>query len=85
MKISTTRRFDRDYVSLSEEIKNLLDRKLKIFVTNQNHPSLRVKKMEGHPSIWEASINIQYSFTFEIKSNVYILRRVGIHDILKTP
>jgi len=85
MKIRTTRKFDKDYARLPEEIKNLLDRKLRIFIENQNHPSLRVKKMEGHPSIWEASINMQYRFTFQIQSNTYFLRRIGTHDILKSP
>jgi mRNA-degrading endonuclease YafQ of YafQ-DinJ toxin-antitoxin module len=85
MKIKTTRRFDKDYTRLPREIKNLLDKKLRLFFENQNHPSLRVKKMEGHPNIWEASITMQYRFTFEVHSDFCILRRVGTHDILNIP
>jgi len=85
MKIKTTRRFDKDYACLPGEIKDLLDQKLKLFFENQSHPSLRVKKMAGHPGIWEASITMQYRFTFEIQSDTYILRRTGTHDVLNTP
>ncbi len=85
MKIKTTRRFDKDYARLSEEIKDMFDQKLKLFFENQNHPSLRVKKMAGHPTIWEASITMQYRFTFEVQNDTYILRRIGTHDILNTP
>ena len=85
MKIKTTRRFDRDYARLPIEIKDLFDRKLKLFFKNLNHPSLRVKKMVGHPNIWEASITMQYRFTFEIHSDFYIFRRIGTHDVLNIP
>jgi len=85
MKIKTTRRFEKDYACLPREIKDLFDQKLKLFFENQNHPSLRAKKMAGHPSIWEASITMQYRFTFEIQNGTYIFRRIGTHDILNTP
>ncbi|MFH0925618.1 MAG: hypothetical protein V1872_08320 [bacterium] len=86
MKIKTTKKFDKDYACLPKKIKDLLDEKLKFFFENQRHPSLRVKKMEGHTNIWEASINMQYRFTFEIyEDSTYILRRIGSHDILNTP
>lgn len=86
MKIKTTKKFDRDYACLPKKIQDLLNEKLKLFFENQRHSSLRVKKMEGYPNIWEASINIQYRFTFEIDNdNTYILRRIGAHDILNTP
>ena len=85
MKIKTTKKFDKDYARLSAEIKGLFDQKIKLFFENQNHPSLRIKKMVGHPSIWEASITRQYRFTFEIQCDTYILRRIGTHDIFNTP
>jgi len=85
MKIKTTRRFDKDYSVLPREIKDLVDQKMKLFFENPNHPSLRVKKMVGHPNIWEASITMKYRFTFEIHSDFYILRRIGTHDILNVP
>jgi len=53
---------------------------------NIRHPSLRVKKMEGHKNRWEASIDMFYRFTFEIHDDFYMLRRIGPHDnVLKNP
>ena len=85
MKVLTTKPFDQDYEALPKNIQDLVDRKLKIFLQNPRHPSLRVKKMEDPKEIWEASITKAYRFTFQIKKDTYTLRRVGTHDILKTP
>ena len=49
------------------------------------HPSLRLKKIKGHPTIWEGRITESYRFTFQIAGEIYLLRRIGTHDILKTP
>jgi mRNA interferase RelE/StbE len=52
---------------------------------NPKHPSLRIKKMEGHPSVWEARITKVYRMTFQIDGDVFLLRRVGPHSVLKSP
>jgi len=52
---------------------------------NPKHPSLRTKKMEGYPSVWEVRITGGYRLTFRIEGDIYLLRRVGTHDILKRP
>ncbi len=60
-------------------------RKLTLLLENPRHPSLRIKKMEDPRQIWEASITKSYRFTFQIQRDTYLLRRIGTHDILKTP
>ena len=85
MRIQTTRPFDDDYESLSESLKQAVDKQLALFVNNPQHPSLRVKKIKGHPNIWEGRITRSHRFTFQIVGDVYLLRRIGTHDILKTP
>jgi mRNA-degrading endonuclease RelE of RelBE toxin-antitoxin system len=85
MKIQTTTPFDRDYDDLPESIKEQTDKQLSLFVDNPHHPSLRVKKIKGYPKIWEGRITKNYRFTFQIEGEIYILRRIGTHDILKTP
>lgn len=53
---------------------------------NINHPSLRVKKMQGHENRWEGSITIFYRFTFEMHEDHYLFRRIGPHDdVLRKP
>ncbi len=79
MQISTTEPFERDYAALPQRIKDLTDNKLKLLLQSPRHPSLRIKKMEDPREIWEGRV------TFQIKGDVYILRRIGTHDILRTP
>jgi mRNA-degrading endonuclease RelE of RelBE toxin-antitoxin system len=85
MKIQTTRPFDKDYNALPETVKVRADKQFFLLLENPDHPSLRLKKIKGHPSIWEGRITKSYRFTFQISGDVYLLRRIGTHDILKTP
>jgi len=41
--------------------------------------------MVGHRDLWDGRITKDYRFTFQIIGDTYILRRIGKHDILKTP
>jgi len=85
MKIQTTRPFDKDYNALPETVKVRADKQFFLLLENPDHPSLRLKKIKGHPSIWEGRITKSYRFTFQISGDVNLLRRIGTHDILKTP
>ena len=85
MKIQTTSPFDRDYGGLPESIKEQTDKQLSLFLDNLHHLSLRVKKIKGYPKIWEGRIPKNYRFTFQIEGETYILRRIGTHNVLKTP
>ena len=86
MRIQTTRPFDKDYVDLPEKIKERADKQFTLLLENSRHPSLRIKKMAGHPDIWEGSITLKYRFTFQIEGDIYILRRIGEHErVLRKP
>lgn len=85
MNIQTTKDFDRDYARLPQIIKNRTDKQLALLIENPKHPSLRTKKMPGYADIWEGRITREYRFTFQIVGDTYVLRRIGKHDILKTP
>ena len=85
MKIQTARPFDRDYNALPKLIKDQVDKQFALLLENPHHPSLRVKKIKGHPSIFEGRVTKSYRFTFQISGEIYMLRRIGTHDVLKTP
>ena len=85
MRILTTKPFDEDYDRLPDSIKERVDKQLALHLENPRHPSLRVKKIKGHPNIWEGRITRQYRFTFQIIEDLWLLRRIGTHSILKTP
>ncbi|MBF0111442.1 MAG: hypothetical protein HQK74_01765 [Desulfamplus sp.] len=86
MKIARTESFKKDFQRLPQNIQDKFIKKFNLFMENIQHPSLRVKKMEGHQNRWEASIDMFYRFTFEIDNDCYMLRRIGPHDnVLKKP
>ncbi|MGH7456977.1 MAG: type II toxin-antitoxin system RelE/ParE family toxin [bacterium] len=85
MTIHTIKRFDREYAKLPKNVQALAEKQFTTLLKNPRHPSLHVKKMEGHLDLWEGRITIQYRFTFKIIGEVYLLRRIGKHDILKNP
>jgi addiction module RelE/StbE family toxin len=85
MKITFTKPFKRDYKGFPENIQEQIDKQIMHLLDNPKHPSLHIKKMEGHESIWEARVTKGYRITFQIDGDTYLLRRVGTHLILKRP
>ena len=85
MKVSFTKPFKRDYQALPKEIQELINKQIDHLMENPHHPSLRIKKMEGHESVWEARVTKGYRMTFQIHGDICLLRRVGTHSILKRP
>lgn len=84
-KYAFTAQFEKSYSKLPEDIAELFEKKLPVFLKDIFHPSFRTKKMEGfkNPSIWEASLTMSYRFTFEIdKEGKIIFRNIGTHAIL---
>jgi hypothetical protein len=49
------------------------------------HSSLNIKKMKDPREIWEGRVTESYRNTFQIQEDIYVLRKVGSHDILKNP
>ena len=81
-----TAQFEKSYSRLSNDIAELFDKKLSMFLKNIHHPSFRTKKMEGikSPDIWEASLTMKYRFTYQIdKEGVIVFRNIGGHSILE--
>ena len=85
MEIRFTKSFKKDYKNLHQEIQERLDKQLIFLLENSRRPSLRIKKIKGHPYIWEGRISKEYRFTFQIVDSTYLIRRAGTHDILKNP
>jgi mRNA-degrading endonuclease RelE of RelBE toxin-antitoxin system len=85
MKLLFTKTFVRDYRKLPPDIQETVDKQLDLLLSNQRHPSLNIKKMNDPRNIWEGRITASYRFTFQIKNDIYILRKVGTHDTLRKP
>jgi mRNA-degrading endonuclease RelE of RelBE toxin-antitoxin system len=85
MRLQPTKTFAKNFHKLPENIKKAVHKQLALLLSNPRHPSLNFKKMQDPRDIWEARISDSYRFTFQIKGDIYILRKVGTHDILKKP
>jgi len=86
MKLYPTKDFIECYESLPQRIQKQADKQLGLLLQNLHHPSLRMKKMKGVKNIWEARVTKDYRFSFGIKGDTYILRRIGKHqEVLRRP
>ncbi|MBM7549717.1 type II toxin-antitoxin system YafQ family toxin [Peptoniphilus gorbachii] len=75
--------FLKHYKKLSNVEKNQFKNKLKIFIENPTHPSLRTKKNKGLYNTWESSINMDIRIIWFYQDDELIfLIDTGHHDIL---
>jgi hypothetical protein len=89
--------FFRDWQSLTPQQQRQFLTALKLFIADLAapetgfHPSLRVKRMQGHRFIWEMSWAPDGRATFQYGDEVHagqahiIWRRVGTHSIFRRP
>lgn len=95
MKFRPVQTFWEAYAALPADIK---ERAREAFLRFQDgaehppfHPALRIRKMQGHPDLWEGHITLQYVFTFHIEQDpqtrelIYVFRNIGTHDIYRRP
>ena len=86
MQIERTDRFKRAYKELTKDDQARAQKALRLLAENQRYPSLRVKKIKGAENIWEARVSRSIRLTFEMASDVILLRNIGAHDpTLKNP
>lgn len=85
MKLAFTKTFVRDYRKLPQDIQDLTDKQLGLLLSNSKHHSLNLKKMKDPRDIWEGRITLSYRFTFQVTGDIYVLRKVGTHDVLRNP
>lgn len=80
MRFVVTGRFRDSYRSLPETLQKKADKALRLLADNPRHPSLRLKKIEGTPGIWEARVDRGCRMTLQVEADAYILRNIGKHD-----
>jgi len=87
LKLVLTDRFRKSALELEPDIRAKLEKQIGLLVSDLRHPSLRVKKIKGTGSVFEARVDRDHRFTFEFgEKREIILRVVGPHDpTLKKP
>ena len=82
-KITYSKNFLKHYKKLSNAEKNQFKNKLKIFIENPTHLSLRTKKIKGLDNTWESSINMDIRIIWFYQDDELIfLIDIGHQDIL---
>lgn len=80
MKSLTTKRFWECYHALPEDIQQRAQKAYMLFVENNEHPSLRLKKVADNPKVYSVRITQAYR-ALGVKSNDNIIWFwIGSHD-----
>jgi mRNA interferase RelE/StbE len=87
LRLTLTERFRKSALELEPDVREKLKKQLGLLAADPRHPSLRVKKIRGTGSVFEARVDRDVRFTFEYGGrHEIILRVVGPHDpTLKKP
>ena len=80
MRIARTARFKKAWNELNEDEKELARKAITNLVKDMRYPALRVNKMQGVKSMWEARASRSLRMTFQVVGNLIILRNIGRHD-----
>lgn len=80
MKIAKTKNFTKRYKKLPLNIQKKTDKQLLLLSQNLRHQSIRAKKIEGFPDVWEGRVDRAYRFAFTIETDTIIILRIGPHD-----
>ncbi len=95
MKFRATEPFWKAYAELPEQIKSKARQAFSLFQEGASnppfHPSLRIRKMQGHSGIWEGHVTLDIVFTFHVEEDadsgetIFVFRNIGSHDIYRRP
>jgi mRNA interferase RelE/StbE len=87
LRLTLTERFRKSVLELGPEAREKLKKQIGLLAADPRHPSLRVKKIKGTASIFEARVDESIRLTFEFgQKRQLILRVVGPHNAaLKNP
>ena len=71
MKVAFSNRSIRQYGKLPTAVQVRFDKQLGFLLSNLQHPSLRAKKYDEAANLWQARVNDQYRFYFQIHGDTY--------------
>lgn len=76
LRLTLTERFKKSALELGPDIREKLKKQIGLLAADPRHPSLRVKKIKGTGSIFEARVDGDHRFTFEFGGRHEIILRV---------
>jgi len=79
MRAAFSERFIGQYSALSPRRKAKFDKQLGFLLLNLRHPSLRAKKYDEARDIWQARVDDDYRFYFQIERGTYRILSIRRH------
>jgi mRNA interferase RelE/StbE len=73
MKWLLTHRAWQDYQGAPASVKKAFDKQVRLLAENLRHPSLRAKKYDQANDIWQARINQNWRFYFQVQGETYTI------------
>lgn len=77
MRVLRSTPFKRDFKKLPLAIQIRAEKAVRLLIQNPRHPSLEARVVDVRRRIWKAKIDSGCRFTFEIRLDLIILRRLG--------
>lgn len=69
----------RDYAALSKVVQKRVNKQFVLLLRDLRHPSLRAKKYDETKDIWQARVNKEYRFYFQIREDVFYVLTIIKH------
>ena len=79
MKWRHSNKSGEDYHSAPPLIQKAFDKQVRMLAGNLLHPSLRAKKFDETNDIWQARVNKDWRFFFQIIDDTYVIVRIIPH------
>ena len=76
-KLTFTNRFKKSFNRLTLVEQKQFENKMRLFVENYLHPSLRTKKIQGHKDLYESSINMDIRIIWYFENSELIILVIG--------
>ena len=79
MKISYADRFKRNFKNLDRITQNKFEKQIGYLLNDILHPSLNAKKYDESNNIWQARVDRNFRFYFNIDKDIYYLLDIRKH------
>lgn len=79
MKVARTPHFLRNFSDLPTVVQKKFYKQLAYLLTDIRHPSLRAKKYDENAGIWQARVDNDFRFYFQIVDDTYLILSIIKH------
>jgi len=79
MHYSTTASFDKEFKKFPKNVRQAFYKQIGFLLHDIRHPSLRAKKYSETDDVWQARVNDNMRFYFQIEGGTYVLLNIKKH------